>query len=55
MLVENNSNLIVAKMFLTYTIITFLQKFFPYIFLEVLDIAACDLMVPPLCKNESCI
>ena len=101
MLVENYSNHIVTKMFLTYTIITekslikqknmvrcrvkrqksiskimvknnsevqnfsyfftsisnnyfFLQKFIPSIFLELLDIGACDFLIPPLLKNESC-
>ena len=101
MLVENDSNHIVTKMFLTYTIITekslikqknmvrcrvkrqksiskimvknnsevqnfsyfftsisnnyfFLQKFIPSIFLELLDIGACDFLIPPLRKNESC-
>ena len=97
MLVENDSNHIVTKMFLTYTIITekslIKQKkmvrclvkrhkkaylklwlkiivkykiflifsllsgiitFIPSIFLELLGIGACDFLIPPLCKNESC-
>ena len=31
----------------------FLEKFIPSIFLELLDIGACDFLIPPL-RNESC-
>ena len=32
------------------SVITFLQKLFPYILIELLDIAGCDFMIRPCAK-----